>query len=50
MKMIYLTKWVIPGNIHSFPTKKTKFQLPIPSDYNNEICRTAGTWRLGNII
>jgi hypothetical protein len=50
MKMIYLTKWVIPVNIHSFPTKKTKFQLPIPSDYNNEICRTAGTWRLGNII
>jgi hypothetical protein len=37
MKILYLTKWVIPGNIHSFPTKKTKLQLPIPSDYNNEI-------------
>jgi hypothetical protein len=35
MKIIYLTKWVIPVNIHSFPTKKTKFQLPIPSDYDN---------------
>jgi hypothetical protein len=40
MKILYLTKWVIPGNIHSFP--------PLITTTRNG--RTAGTWKLGNII
>jgi hypothetical protein len=50
MKIIYLTKWVIPVNIHQHsPQRKLNSNSPSPL-ITTRYGRTAGTWRLGNMI